>query len=60
MMKIRLQRFMADCGVASRRECEQMIASGRVLVNGKVRSDMPVMIDPEKDVVTFDGQTVEG
>lgn len=57
-MKIRLQRFMADCGVASRRECEEMILSGRVLVNGKARTEMPVMIDPEKDVVTFDGQTV--
>lgn len=58
-MKIRLQRFMADCGIASRRECEEMILSGRVLVNGKVRSEMPVMVDPEKDVITFDGETVK-
>ncbi len=57
-MKIRLQRFMADCGIASRRECEEMILSGRVLVNGDVRTEMPVMIDPAKDVVTFDGQTI--
>lgn len=58
-MKIRLQRFLADCGVASRRECEEMILSGRVLVNGKARTEMPVMIDPEKDIITFDGQTVD-
>ncbi len=30
-MKVRLQRFMADCGVASRRECEEIIAAGRVM-----------------------------
>ena len=34
-MKVRLQRFVADCGVASRRECEQMIVDGRVRVNGE-------------------------
>jgi 23S rRNA pseudouridine2605 synthase len=58
-MKIRLQRFMADCGVASRRECEEIIAAGRVHVNGKVRTDVPVMIDPTRDKVTIDQELVE-
>ena len=49
-MKTRLQRFLADCGVASRRECEAMILSGRVHVNGQIHTTMPVMVDPEKDV----------
>ena len=53
-MKIRLQRFLADCGVASRRECEAMIAGGRVRVNGEVLTKMPVMVEPAKDVVTVD------
>src|SRR3954471_20272121 len=57
-MKVRLQRFMADCGVASRRECEQMIAGGRVRVNGEVRSQSPVMIEPGKDVVTVDEEQI--
>jgi pseudouridine synthase len=57
--KVRLQRFMADSGVASRRECEAMIAGGRVSVNGKVRSQLPVMIDPKKDKVTVDEEIVE-
>ncbi len=57
-MKIRLQRFMADCGVASRRECEAMIAGGRVRVNGEVRNEMPVFVEPENDIITVDGQTV--
>ena len=58
-MKVRLQRFMADCGVASRRECEEIIAAGRVSVNGTVRTDVPVMIDPLKDKVTIDKEVVE-
>lgn len=51
---------MADCGVASRRKAEELIAEGRVRVNGDVRSEAPVMIDPEKDIVTIDEQVVEG
>jgi 23S rRNA pseudouridine2605 synthase len=33
---VRLQKFMADCGVASRRACEELIEQGRVKVDGKV------------------------
>jgi pseudouridine synthase len=57
-MKVRLQRFMADCGVASRRECEQMIAAGRVRVNGDIRRNMPVMITPGSDVITVDEEKI--
>ena len=57
-MKTRLQRFLADCGVASRRECEEMIAEGRVRVNGEVFTKMPVMVEPAKDVVTVDEEEV--
>ena len=57
-MKIRLQRFMADCGVASRRECEEMIAQGRVRVNGEIPRKLPVMIDPQGDIVTVDEEKI--
>lgn len=57
-MKIRLQRYLADCGVASRRECESMIAAGRVRINGEVRTQMPVMIDPRKDIITVDEEEI--
>ncbi len=57
-MKTRLQRFLADCGVASRRECEQMIMSGRVRVNGETRTLMPVLIEPGKDIVTVDDEEI--
>jgi len=59
-MKTRLQRFLADCGVASRRECEAMIQGGRVRVNGEVRTNMPVMVEPETDVITVDEMEVGG
>lgn len=57
-MKTRLQRFLADCGVASRRECEEMILAGRVRVNGEARTTMPVMVDPEHDIITVDDEEV--
>ena len=52
---IRLQKYMADCGVASRRACESIIESGRVLVNGSPAS-LGKSVDPDKDKVTLDGK----
>jgi len=50
---------MADAGVASRRECEAMIARGEVRVNGKVVTDLPVFINPRTDTVFANGRKVE-
>ena len=57
-MKERLQKYMARCGVASRRKCEEIILSGRVAVNGKVVKELGVSIDSEKDKVTLDGKVL--
>jgi 23S rRNA pseudouridine2605 synthase len=57
-MKTRLQRFLADCGVASRRECEEMILEGRVRVNGEVRTTMPVMVEVGTDIITVDDEEI--
>lgn len=51
---IRLQRFMAECGVASRRQSERIIAEGRVAINGRV-AQIGETIDPESDEITVDG-----
>jgi pseudouridine synthase len=59
-MVTRLQRFLADCGVASRRQCEELIVAGRVRINGEVRTQMPVMVDPEHDIITVDDERVAG
>ncbi|MGO1319053.1 MAG: pseudouridine synthase [Galactobacter sp.] len=51
----RLQKVMAHAGVASRRECEEMIATGRVEVNGKTVRELGVRVKPEEDTVHVDG-----
>jgi pseudouridine synthase len=58
-MKVRLQKFMSDCGVAARRKCEQLIVEGMVRVNGHVPRKLPVLIDPEKDVITVGDDLVD-
>ncbi|MBQ2758861.1 MAG: rRNA pseudouridine synthase [Clostridia bacterium] len=52
---IRLQKYMADCGVASRRKAEEMIAAGRVRVNGQIAS-VGDKINPKRDSVTVNGK----
>jgi len=52
-MEIRLQKFMADAGIASRRAAEKLIANGDVKVNGEVVREMGVKIDPSKDEVMY-------
>ena len=41
---MRLQKYMAMCGVAARRKCEEIIASGRVAINGEVISQMGAQV----------------
>lgn len=49
--KIRLQKMIADCGIASRRKAEQLIADGKVRVNGRV-AQIGDKVDPKNDKVT--------
>lgn len=55
---MRLQKYMALCGVASRRASEEMIAAGRVCVNGCTVTEMGVQVDEERDQVTVDGEPI--
>jgi 23S rRNA pseudouridine2605 synthase len=55
-MEMRLQKAIADAGVASRRAAEEMIRTGRVTVNGQTVREMGVKIDPEKDHIKVDGR----
>lgn len=57
-MPVRLQKFLADAGVASRRAAEQIITAGRVAVNGKVVEQLGTRVDPGSDRVTVDGRPV--
>jgi 23S rRNA pseudouridine2605 synthase len=58
-MSERLQKYLAGAGVASRRKAEELVAAGRVSVNGKVVTEMGTRVDPGVDLVVVDGQPVE-
>jgi pseudouridine synthase len=57
-LNIRLQKFLADAGVASRRAGEKIILEGRVEVNGRPARELGAKVDPEHDRVTVDGAPV--
>ena len=57
-MEIRLQKYLADAGIASRRKSEELILAGRISVNGDVVTELGVKVDDKKDKVTFDGNPV--
>jgi len=54
----RLQKFLARAGVASRRRCEELIAAGRVQVNGRVVRTAGTRVDAGRDRIQVDGETV--
>jgi 23S rRNA pseudouridine2605 synthase len=56
---VRLNKFLADCGVASRRGADAMIAAGHVQVNGKTTFELGVKVTPGEDRVTVDGKPVK-
>lgn len=57
-MQERLQKYMAGCGVASRRKCEEIILSGRVKVNNVVVKELGVKVDGDVDKVTVNGNLI--
>jgi len=57
---IRLQKYLAHAGVASRRAAEEMIKRGRVRVNGEVVTEMGFLINPDAPEVEVDGRLVQG
>jgi 23S rRNA pseudouridine2605 synthase len=57
--EVRLNKFLADCGLASRRGADGMISSGQVQVNGKTVYELGVRVTPTMDRVTVDGKPVK-
>ena len=55
---MRLQKYLARCGVASRRACEALICEGRVAVNGQVVTELGTKVDELRDEVSVDGNAV--
>ena len=56
---VRLQKVLANAGVASRRVCEEYIVDGRVRVNGRVVTELGTRIDPTSDLVDVDGTAIQ-
>lgn len=58
-MEVRLQKFLAEAGIASRRKAEELIVMGKVQVNGKVVTELGTKVDTQKDVVLYQNKKVE-
>ena len=56
---VRLQKFLAESGIASSRKCEELILAGKINVNGENITQLGTKIDPYKDKVTYNGKIVE-
>lgn len=57
---VRLQKALAEAGVASRRAAEELIVQGRVTVNGRVVTELGTKVDPRRDRLVVDGRPVNG
>lgn len=57
-MSVRLQKFLADAGIASRRAAEQIILDGKVRVNGQFVRLLGTKVDPDRDEVILDGKII--
>lgn len=55
-MEIRLQKFLADVGIASRRKSEELIQQGKVKVNGNIITELGTKINPEVDIVEYESK----
>ena len=56
---VRLQRYLASCGLGSRRACEDFITMGRVSVDGKVITEQGMQIDPQVNKIALDGEKLK-
>lgn len=59
MEEIRLQKFLADNGIASRRKCEELIENGKIKINGEIVTKLGTKINPKIDKVEYNGRKIE-
>ena len=57
-MEERLQKYLANSGIASRRKAEEYILDGKVKVNGKIVTELGTKVNPNKDIIEFEGKRV--
>ncbi len=59
MVTMRINKYIARCGIASRRKAEQLVIDGHIQVNGRTIDDLATRVDPDKDLVTYKGRPIE-
>lgn len=52
-LEVRLQKYLANSGVASRRKCEELILAGKVKVNGQTITELGTKVNPQTDKIEF-------
>lgn len=57
--KVKIAKFLAECGIGSRRHCEELVENGKVRVNGRKMGNVAERIDPDADVVEYRGKRVQ-
>ncbi|MCP4269774.1 MAG: pseudouridine synthase, partial [Candidatus Brocadiaceae bacterium] len=55
----RLQKILAQAGLGSRRKCESLITSGRVSIDGKCITKLGQLVDPARDNIYCDGESIK-
>ena len=58
-MEIRLQKYIADCGITSRRKAEELILQGKIKVNGKVVQELGTKVNVQNDIVEYNGKVLK-
>ena len=59
MEEIRLQKYLAQAGITSRRKAEELIVNGKIKVNNKVVKELGTKVNPESDKVEYEGKIVK-
>lgn len=59
MEEIRLQKYLAEAGIASRRKSEELIKEGKVKVNGNIVIELGTKVNPKTDIIEYNGEKVE-
>jgi len=58
-MKARLNKYIAQSGICSRRKADELIKEGKIKVNGEIIKDLGAKINPEKDIVEVEGNIIK-
>ncbi len=57
--RVRLNKYIADCGIASRRKADDMIENGEITINGKKVFELGIRVDPKQDRILFRGKPIQ-